>query len=211
MFITFEGLDFCGKSTQIELLKNFLESKNKETLVIREPGGTEISEKIREILLDKKNSGMTSETELLLFYASRAQLFKQVIEPNLKRGVFVLSDRFYDSSTAYQGYGRGLDIDFIKALNKFALNNKKPDLTFFIDLPLEKLNERKLKHGVSNLDRIETSDEDFYKRVRRGYLDLANECERIKVIDGTRSIEEVSKEIISVVSNHPIFRGENEK
>lgn len=211
MFITFEGLDFCGKSTQIELLKNFLESKNKETLVIREPGGTEISEKIREILLDKKNSGMTSETELLLFYASRAQLFKQVIEPNLKRGVFVLSDRFYDSSTAYQGYGRGLDIDFIKALNKFALNNKKPDLTFFIDLPLEKLNERKLKHGASNLDRIETSDEDFYKRVRRGYLDLANECERIKVIDGTRSIEEVSKEIISVVSNHPIFRGENEK
>lgn len=211
MFITFEGLDFCGKSTQIELLKNFLESKNKETLVIREPGGTEISEKIREILLDKKNSGMTSETELLLFYASRAQLFKQVIEPNLKRGVFVLSDRFYDSSTAYQGYGRGLDIDFIKALNKFALNNKKPDLTFFIDLPLEKLNERKLKHGASNLDRIETSDEDFYKRVRRGYLDLANECERIKVIDGTRSIEEVSKEIISVVSSHPIFRGENEK
>ncbi len=211
MFITFEGLDFCGKSTQIELLKNFLENENKETLVIREPGGTEISEKIREILLDKKNSGMTSETELLLFYASRAQLFKQVIEPNLKRGVFVLSDRFYDSSTAYQGYGRGLDIDFIKALNKFALNNKKPDLTFFIDLPLEKLNERKLKHGASNLDRIETSDEDFYKRVRHGYLDLANECERIKVIDGTRSIEEVSKEIISVVSSHPIFRGENEK
>ena len=211
MFITFEGLDFCGKSTQIELLKNFLENENKETLVIREPGGTEISEKIREILLDKKNSGMTSETELLLFYASRAQLFKQVIEPNLKRGVFVLSDRFYDSSTAYQGYGRGLDIDFIKALNKFALNNKKPDLTFFIDLPLEKLNERKLKHGASNLDRIETSDEDFYKRVRRGYLDLANECERIKVIDGTRSIEEVSKEIISVVSSHPSFRGENEK
>ncbi len=207
MFITFEGLDFCGKSTQIQLLKNFLEKEGKETHVIREPGGTEISEKIREILLDKKNTGMFPETELLLFYASRAQLFNEVILPKLSRGVFVLSDRFYDSSTAYQGFGRGLDIDFIKALNKFALNNRKPDLTFFIDLSIEKLNERKAQNKALELDRIESSGKEFYEKVRNGYLKIAEECSRVVIINGERTIEEISEEIIGKVVEHPLFRG----
>ncbi len=208
MFITFEGLDFCGKSTQIELLKKFLENEGKKVLVIREPGGTEISEKIREILLDKKNYEMTPETELLLFYASRAQLFKEKILPKLNEGYFVLSDRFFDSSTAYQGYGRGLDVEFIKALNKFALNNHEPDLTFFIDLPIEKLNERKHKNASAELDRIESSDAQFYENVRRGYLELTEENERIIRINGERPIEEISEEIIRIVSEHPLFGGE---
>ncbi len=211
MFITFEGLDFCGKSTQIALLKQFLEKEGKKTLVIREPGGTEISEKIRTILLDKKNTGMVPETELLLFYASRAQLFNEVIKPNLEKGVYVLSDRFYDSSTAYQGYGRGLDVDFIKALNKFALNNYKPDLTFFIDLPLDEIEKRKAKNFNSTLDRIEVSGNAFYENVHKGYLNLAKECKRFRLIDGSRSIQEIAEEIIKHVTEHPLYGGMNEE
>ena len=121
MFITFEGLDFCGKSTQVEILKNYLESKGKDVKIIREPGGTEISEKIRDILLDKKNSEMTIESELLLFSSSRAQLVRERIIPLLKEGYFVISDRFHDSSVAYQGYGRGISISSVKEIQNFTI------------------------------------------------------------------------------------------
>ena len=145
MFITFEGIDFCGKSTQVELLKNYLIGINKKVHLIREPGGTEISEKIREILLDKKNNAMVMETEIFLFSASRAQLVKEVIRPYLQKGYYVISDRFHDSSTAYQGYGRGLPVDSILKIHNLAIGDTIPDITFFIDIPNEVAFQRKAK------------------------------------------------------------------
>ncbi len=126
MFITFEGIDFCGKSTQIELLKSYLLKNNKNVEVIREPGGTEISEKIRTMLLDKENSKMLMETEFLLFSASRSQLVREKIRPYLDEGIYVISDRFHDSSTAYQGYGRGISIEVILSIHKLAIGNTIP-------------------------------------------------------------------------------------
>ena len=157
MFITFEGLDFCGKSTQVEKIKKKLESYGKKVVLIREPGGTQISEKVREILLDKENSEMHIEAELLLFSASRAQLVREKIIPLLKDGIFVISDRFHDSSIAYQGFGRGIDLNSVKAIQNFAIGDAIPDITFFIDLPLSEIDKRREKFGATNLDRIELS------------------------------------------------------
>ena len=134
MFITFEGIDFCGKSTQIELLKSYLLKNKKKVQVLREPGGTEISEKIRTMLLDKENSKMLMEAEFLLFSASRAQLVREKIRPYLDEGIYVISDRFHDSSTAYQGYGRRISIEVILSIHKLAIGNTIPDITFFIDI-----------------------------------------------------------------------------
>lgn len=199
MFITFEGLDFCGKSTQVEILKDYFESRNKEVVIIREPGGTEISEKIREILLDKKNSEMSIESELLLFSSSRAQLVREKIIPLLKQGYYVISDRFHDSSIAYQGYGRGISIESVMAIQNFAINGAVPNLTFFIDVPLDEIGRRRIKHGEDNLDRIELSENKFYKKVYNGYLELCNTQERVKLIDGTKNIEEVHQQILEEI------------
>lgn len=199
MFISFEGIDFSGKSTQINLLKDYLINRGDEVKVIREPGGTEISEKIRNVLLDKKNSEMFMETEFLLFSASRAQLVREKIRPYLKKGIYVISDRFHDSSTAYQGYGRGLPIEVIQNIHKLAIGETLPDITFFIDIPVEVAHERKqLKHS-DHLDRIEKSDEDFYNRVRKGYLKLAEEENRFRVLNGEESIEEIHKKILNEI------------
>jgi len=199
MFISFEGIDFSGKSTQINLLKDYLINRGDEVKVIREPGGTEISEKIRNVLLDKKNSEMFMETEFLLFSASRAQLVREKIRPYLKKGIYVISDRFHDSSTAYQGYGRGLPIEVIQNIHKLAIGETLPDITFFIDIPVEVAHERKqLKHS-DHLDRIEKSDEDFYNRVRKGYLKLAEEEKRFRVLNGEESIEEIHKKILNEI------------
>lgn len=191
MFITFEGIDFCGKSTQVELLKKYFEDKGKSVQVIREPGGTEISEKIREILLDKKNNKMFMETELLLFSASRAQLVREKIVPFLEKGEIVISDRFHDSSTAYQGFGRGLPIDSVLSVHKLAIGNTIPDLTFIIDIPVEVAVKRKAEKTHQELDRIEVSSNDFFEKVRNGYLILAEKEKRFKVIDGTQPIESI--------------------
>lgn len=199
MFITFEGIDFSGKSTQVELLNEYLVKQNKNVLLIREPGGTEISEKIREILLDKKNNAMVMETELLLFSASRAQLVREVIRPHLEKGYYVISDRFHDSSTAYQGFGRGLSVDAIINIHNLAIGNTIPDITFFIDIPNEVAIKRKQKVEHSSLDRIEISDNSFYERVREGYLYLSKKEKRFKVIDGTQSIDSISEKIISEI------------
>lgn len=199
MFITFEGIDFSGKSTQVELLKEYLVKQNKNVLLIREPGGTEISEKIREILLDKKNNAMVMETELLLFSASRAQLVREVIRPHLEKGYYVISDRFHDSSTAYQGFGRGLSVDAVINIHNLAIGNTIPDITFFIDIPNEVAIKRKQKVEHSSLDRIEVSDNSFYERVREGYLYLSKKEKRFKVIDGTQSIDSISEKIISEI------------
>lgn len=201
MFITFEGIDFCGKSTQVKLLKDYLTEQKKEVYLIREPGGTEISEKIREILLDKKNNAMVMETEIFLFSASRAQLVREVIRPYLQKGYFVISDRFHDSSTAYQGFGRGLSVDAILNIHNLAIGDTIPDITFFIDIPNEVALERKLNVAHSELDRIEVSDNSFYERVREGYLYLAKKEKRFRVIDGTQNINQINEQIINEIKS----------
>jgi len=200
MFITFEGLDFCGKSTQVKLLKEYLEKNNKRVKILREPGGTNISEKIRDILLDTNNSEMFIETELLLFSSGRAQLVREIILPLLEENYFVISDRFHDSSIAYQGYGRGISIDAVTAIQNFAIQKALPDITFFIDLPVEEIENRKSKLETNSLDRIELSDTEFYNRVRSGYLKMCDKQERFKIIDGTSSIEKIHEEIIKEIN-----------
>ncbi len=201
MFISFEGLDFCGKSTQIELLRKYLIQKGRSVKVIREPGGTEISEKIRDLLLDKKHTAMFMETEVLLFAASRAQLVREVILPELKKGTYVLSDRFHDSSIAYQAFGRGIDLEFVKNLQSFAIDQAVPDITFFIDIPLEEVERRKKIAGKETLDRIERSQRSFYENVRRGYLELTKNEKRFFLLDGLKTIEEIQEEIRDIVES----------
>ncbi len=197
MFISFEGIDFCGKSTQIDLLKDYLIEQGKKVEIVREPGGTNLSEKIRAILLDNKNEKMLMETEFFLFSASRAQLVREKIRPYLEKGFYVISDRFHDSSTAYQGYGRGIPVDVITGVHNLAIGDTIPDITYFIDIPVGIANERKKKKSKGKLDRIELADMDFYTRVRNGYLETAKNESRFKVIDGTQSIQNIHNHIIS--------------
>jgi dTMP kinase len=199
MFITFEGIDFCGKTTQVELLRTYISGKGKKVELIREPGGTEISEKVREILLDKKNSGMFMETEILLFSASRAQLVREKIRPFLEEGIYVISDRFHDSSTAYQGYGRGISIDEITKVHRIAIGENVPDITFFIDIPVEEAERRKNRNQGIELDRIEISEQNFYEKVRKGYLKMAEEDSRIRLINGMDSIKNIHLTIIKEI------------
>lgn len=199
MFITFEGIDFCGKSTQVKLLKEYLEKKGKTVKIIREPGGTEISEKIREILLDKKNFNLTIETEIFLFSASRAQLVREVIQPYLEQNYFVLSDRFHDSTTAYQGFGREIPLAIVEQINNLVIGKTIPDLTFFIDIPTEEAEKRKKINTSVELDRIEISKNDFYERVRKGYFYLAEKEPRFKVLNGLLDINTIHAEIITEV------------
>ena len=197
MFISFEGIDFSGKSTQIELLKDYLVEHKKKVEILREPGGTEISEKIRNILLDNKNLVMFAEAELLLFSASRAQLVREKIRPYLQKGIYVISDRFHDSSTAYQGYGRGVPLEIVNNVHDLAIGETVPELTFFIDIPVGIANERRKKKLKRKLDRMELSDIEFFNRVRSGYLEIARKEERFKVIEGTQTIETIQNQIIS--------------
>jgi dTMP kinase len=199
MFISFEGIDFCGKSTQVDLLKKYLNDNKKNVKVIREPGGTEISEKIRSLLLDKKNSGMLMETEFLLFSSSRAQLVREKIQPYLEGGIYVISDRFHDSSTAYQGYGRGIPVEILEHIHKLAIGDTLPDITFFIDIPVETAEERRVLKKIDQLDRIEKSDRDFYNRVRNGYLTMAEKEKRFSIIDGTKTIEVIHNKIVEEI------------
>ena len=197
MFISFEGIDFCGKSTQIDLLKDYLVERKKKVEVIREPGGTEISEKIRLLLLDNKTDNLFKEAELFLFSASRAQLVREKIRPYLEKGIYVISDRYHDSSTAYQGYGRGIPVDAVQRVHDISIGETIPDVTFFIDIPVGVANERKKKKLKGKLDRIELADMDFYNRVRNGYLEIARNEQRFKVINGAQSIEAINNQIIS--------------
>ena len=191
IFITFEGIDGCGKSTQCEMLKDFLKEQNKDFIFVREPGGTVIGERIREILLDKKNSQMTARTELLLFEAARAQITDEVIKPALEEGKIVLCDRFFDSSSAYQGMARGMGMDFVSGLNMAATGGLAPDITFFFDISAEEALERRGKRGEAS-DRIELAGLKFQEDVRRGYIELAKNSEgRVITIDATNSIDEI--------------------
>lgn len=202
MFITFEGLDFSGKSTQAKLLVERL--KNMPTATgghhmmvhfVREPGGSKISEQIRELLLDRKFPEMTDTAELLLFSASRTQLVKEVIIPALRRGETVICDRYYDSTTAYQGYGRGLDLRAIQTINRLATAGTDPDLTIFIDIPVEEVERRKHSAGLT-FDRMESSGRDFYERARKGFLEIAaKQAHRFVTINGMASIENVQQQV----------------
>lgn len=195
MFITFEGLDFCGKTTQAtEFIERLRHNADRPVLFLREPGGTGISEKIRAILLDRNHLEMFPMAELLLFSASRAQLVQEVILPALGRGEVVVCDRFYDSTTAYQGYGRGLDLEAIARINGIAANGLVPNLTFFVDIPLEEIERRKSAAGVP-FDRMESGGRAFYQRVRDGYLAMAEKESRFVRVEGKGTIEEIGKAI----------------
>ena len=196
--ITFEGLDGCGKSTQASLLSSHLQEKGIPVLVTREPGGPPISERIREIILDRSHPEMTKPTELFLYLASRSQHVAQVVKPALKKGFLVISERFADSSVAYQGYGRGIGPEVVKNLNRLATQGISPHLTFVLDISPQMVLER--VEGCRSPDRLESQDLDFFIKVREGYLSLAREENRIRLIDGKRKIEEVEKEIKDTVN-----------
>jgi len=197
MFITFEGIDLSGKSTQARLLYEHLKSLGKKVIMVREPGGTVISEKIRNILLDKEHDKMKYLTEFLLFSASRHQLTEEVIKPHLKKKYIVICDRYYDSSTAYQGYGGNLDLKVVNSINKIATGNFKPDISFLIDICYTDGLKRRTKMKKSH-DRIESKKLKYYKKVSAGYLEIArNEKKRFVVINGNDTVENIQKEILS--------------
>lgn len=200
MFISVEGADGSGKSTQIELLKNYLVQQGyDDVLITREPGGTKISEAIREIILNKDYTEMGYMTEAMLYASARAQLVSEVILPALEAGKAVISDRFVDSSAVYQGMARGLGIEKIYELNSFALQGLMPDLTIHLDIPavrgLERAKDR------AELDRMELESVEFHEKVAQGYRDLAKRFPtRIHTIDATQSIEAIHTQIVELVS-----------
>jgi dTMP kinase len=200
MFISFEGIDCCGKTTQVTLLLEKLNAVNRQFLLLREPGGTSISEKIRSILLDKKNLNMTQMTELLLFSASRVQLVNEVIKPALADQKIVICDRYVDSTSAYQGYGRGLLLGAVKTINRVATMDVMPKKTFFIDITVQEMVERR-KASAHETDRMELNNEEFFSRVRNGYHELAKEePNRFVVINGKQTMMDIHEEIWNVVS-----------
>jgi len=198
MLITFEGIDGCGKSTQARLLADRLREDGIETILVREPGGTELSEQVRSILLNTSFTHPLSHTaELFLFAAARAQLIKEVIEPALSRGAVVICDRFTDSTLAYQGFGRELPLSHIEHVNTLASDEIEPDLTFLIDIPLETAIKR--RKGMGD-DRMESESTAFFGHVIQGYMYLAQKhTDRIHVIDGNQSMEDIQQAIWRLV------------
>jgi dTMP kinase len=196
VFISFEGIEGSGKSTVASSVRDALEAAGIETIITREPGGTELSERIREILLDPRMSGMDPRAELLLYLASRAQLVEEIIGPALERGTSVVCDRFMDASVAYQGFARGIGEEAVEELNAFAVGSIIPDRTFLLDLPVEKGfergPERREEEGARPKDRLEREDRSFHEKVREGYLRLARRNpERIVTVDASASLDAV--------------------
>jgi dTMP kinase len=219
LFITFEGTEGSGKSTQIALLEERLRGTGREVLMLREPGGTPIGEEIRHTLKHSEfNRGMKPETELLLMNAARAQLVREVIRPALNAGAIVLCDRFYDSTIAYQGHGRGLELRWVQQIVEFAVGETRPDLTLLLTVPVAISEARRLSRqplllpvpptkapGPPKLgfirDRMEEADRAFFERVEEGYKALAaSDKKRIKQIDGTQDVQRVTEEIWNNVS-----------
>ena len=197
-FITFEGCDGCGKSTQLKLLSEYLSKKGIPHVFTREPGGGKISEAIREILLNGKNAEMTDECEALLYAAARVQHLHDKVSPALAEGKLVICDRYVDSSLAYQAYARGLGEDFIRKINAYALENYLPDATVFIDLtPADAF---KRKHGADENDRLEQAGMAFHERVYAGFDKLAStETERFIRIDGKQTPDEIFAQVIKAL------------
>lgn len=195
LFITFEGGDGCGKTTQINLLDEYLRSKGYKTLLTREPGSKGLGIKLREILLNYDGE-VSPVCESFLFLADRAQHVDCIIKPALEEGTIVLCDRHTDSTVAYQGYGRRLDLEQIHRLNKIATSGLKPDLTIVLDVDVETSQKR----VGTEKDRMESAGIEFFERVRKGFLEIAKqEPERVKVVDSTQSIEEIHKQILELV------------
>ncbi len=197
-FITFEGCDGCGKSTQLKLLSEYLEKENVPHIFTREPGGGKISEAIREILLNGKNAEMTDDCEALLYAAARMQHLADRVEPALAEGKLVVCDRYVDSSLAYQAYARGLGVDFVAQINAQALKKYRPDVTIFIDLSPEAAFKR--KHGADENDRLEQAGMAFHQRVYAGYKTLAEqEPERIVSVDGNKTPQEIFADVLTIL------------
>jgi len=191
IFITFEGIDGSGKTTQIELLNSFLKQSGFDVVLTREPGGTDIGDKIRKILLDSKNTGMSYRAETLLFLASRAELVSKVIQPSLDQGKIVICDRFFDSTIAYQGIARQLGAEKILDMSLWATENIIPDLTFLLSIDVWEC-ENRIKNGKKKKDRIEKEEIDFKSKIQEGYMQLAGKNkERFVIVDGCLDIESV--------------------
>ncbi|RJP21993.1 MAG: dTMP kinase [Candidatus Abyssobacteria bacterium SURF_5] len=204
-FITIEGVEGSGKTTQAALLADYLRRQGIGLVETREPGGTEVGEQVRQILLSPLSAGLAPMAELLLFLAARAQLVKEVIVPALQSGKWVICDRFFDATLAYQGHGRGIDGKIIRKLNEHATSGLKPDVTFLLDLDIEvgirrAVSAKREFTGSRGGDRLEQEDKEFHRRVREGYLELARpEPDRVKIIPVSGSIEHVHKIIVSLI------------
>jgi dTMP kinase len=205
-FISFEGIDFSGKTTQIDLLTNELEQMGEKVLIIREPGGTKISERIRDILLDKNHTEMTDLCEVFLYSAARNQLINEKVINELEEGNFVIADRFVDSTTAYQGFGRRIPMDLIRDINRAVTGDLLPGLTFILDIdPIQVLDRKKQRK--MEIDRLESSSSDFYERVHKGYHKIAElDPIRVKLIDATKSIDQIKTDIWEFVTQKMNFK-----
>ena len=204
MFITFEGCEGVGKSRQIRLLEEYLQKHGKKYYLTREPGGTPVSEQIRSVILDGKNVSMADECEALLYAAARVQLLKEMVKPRLDANELVLCDRYIDSSLAYQGYARGLGVDFVEKINDYAIKNFMPNYTIFLSLPPEQAFLR--KGGVDKNDRVEQSGMEFHNKVYQGYLDLAKKySSRFIVIDASGTKEQTHAKIIDALKTKGVI------
>jgi len=214
MFITFEGPDGSGKTTQVQQTASHLRTKGHEVLVTREPGGTDIGNQIREVLHNLDNTAMHPRAELLLYNASRAQLVEEVIRPHMAKGGLVICDRFYDSTLAYQGYGHGLDLDMLRAIITFATGGLKPDLTIYLDISAEDGLQRRLSAVAQGEEwnRLDDMEMAFHRRVREGYHALiAAEPERWVRINGAQAVETVQAEILAALEKRLRANGETSK
>jgi dTMP kinase len=201
-FISFEGIEGCGKTTQIALLSEYLKKHSIPHTITREPGGTAVGEGIRKILLTSETIHLTSASELLLFYASRSQNIQEKIKPALDRGEMVICDRYYHASMAYQGYGRGIPLDFIQKLTALVCHPFRPDMTFLLDIePEVGLSRARARNHARTEDegRFEAEDLEFYNKVRDGYLEIASEDERVQLIYADRPIETVHRHILTLL------------
>jgi dTMP kinase len=201
-FISFEGIEGCGKTTQIALLSEYLQKRSIKHTVTREPGGTAVGDGIRKILLNSETIHLTAASELLLFYSSRSQNIQEKIKPALERNEIVICDRYYHASMAYQGYGRGIPLEFIQKLTDLVCAPYRPDVTFLLDIEpetgLARARARNHKQ-VENEGRFEAEDLEFYNKVRDGYLELASQDERIQLIYADRPIEAVHRHILTLL------------
>ena len=211
MFITLEGPDGGGKTSQVQHLAKYLRAENFNVLITREPGGSPIGDQIRQVIMELKNTAMDPHTEFLLFSASRAQHVAEVIRPGLEAGQIVISDRFYDSSLAYQGYGQGLSLETLKEITYFATDGLAPDLTLLLDLPVDEGLRRREADG--NWNRMDAYDINFHRQVRRGYLKLAAEDpQRWVVLSAEQSFdalqEEIRRTVLARLKAQPTSTGE---
>jgi len=198
-FISIEGIEGAGKSTQLAFIQRYLTEQGKKLVVTREPGGTDLGEQIRTLLLTPTKTGMAVDTELLLMFAARTEHLEQVVKPALERGDWVLSDRFVDATFAYQGGGRGIDLQRITSLSNWALQGLQTDVTFLFDLPVE-LGQQRVLSRNQGIDRFEQEKVEFFQRIRESYLQRAQqEPNRIKVIDASKTIVEIELQLTTLL------------